>query len=138
MKCSLEKASRLPSVSFSIYFAGILWCSLATVTLLIEKFYGYHFNLCLFRGLTGIPCPFCGGRNTFLLIISGHPVSGVMSNPFAAVMMFLLSFMFLFRLISGKKIAVHFTGAGRRILLAAIIAFFVLSWMYTIGISGAR
>ncbi|MEU5877241.1 DUF2752 domain-containing protein [Spirillospora sp. NPDC047279] len=37
--------------------------------------------LCPLRGVTGIPCPMCGGTTVFIELGSGHPVRALLANP---------------------------------------------------------
>jgi hypothetical protein len=39
--------------------------------------------LCPYRGITGIPCPMCGGTTVFIELGSGHPARAVLANPVA-------------------------------------------------------
>ncbi|HEX2313470.1 MAG TPA: DUF2752 domain-containing protein [Thermomonospora sp.] len=41
--------------------------------------------LCPLRGLTGIPCPLCGGTTVFVELGSGHPVRAAAANPVVLV-----------------------------------------------------
>lgn len=42
-------------------------------------------TLCLLRGATGIPCPFCGGTTCAVEVGHGHVLAGLLANPLVFV-----------------------------------------------------
>ncbi len=43
-------------------------------------------TLCLFKKLTGLPCPSCGTTRSLLALIDGHLVDSLLINPFGAAL----------------------------------------------------
>ncbi len=42
-------------------------------------------TLCLLRGLTGVPCPFCGGTTAFVQLGRGDLVGALRTSPLAVL-----------------------------------------------------
>lgn len=48
------------------------------------------FGICLFKQVTGIPCPSCGSTRSVLSILKGDLSGGVFWNPFGLIIMAVL------------------------------------------------
>lgn len=47
-------------------------------------------GVCLFRHLTGIPCPSCGSTRAALSLLHGDLLNSIMWNPFGIILMLIL------------------------------------------------
>jgi hypothetical protein len=47
-------------------------------------------GVCLFRHITGIPCPSCGATRSVIAIIEGHLWSGIYINPLGIIILFIM------------------------------------------------
>ncbi|MBQ1973783.1 MAG: DUF2752 domain-containing protein [Paraprevotella sp.] len=59
---------------------------------------GFGFTPCLFKNVTGIPCPACGTTRAIILIVNGRLWQSLLLNPLgllAYVVMFILPFWWL-------------------------------------------
>ncbi|WP_318349878.1 DUF2752 domain-containing protein [Aquipluma nitroreducens] len=72
--------------------------STACATGYIWLFINYHRNIsesiepgvCLFKRITGIPCPSCGSTRSVLSILKGDFVGALFWNPFGVIIMSIL------------------------------------------------
>jgi hypothetical protein len=48
-------------------------------------------NVCIFRKITGIPCPSCGTTHSLLFILNGKPGDAFICNPLGFVVAFMLA-----------------------------------------------
>jgi len=64
-----------------------IWGGLVAASAALAPFWIWlapHLPRCLFRRLTGVPCPSCGATRGVLALLSGHPVDALSSNPLMA------------------------------------------------------
>jgi hypothetical protein len=67
--------------------AGYIWLMLTyhrTVSLSLEP------GVCLFKRVTGIPCPSCGSTRSVLSFLKGDVVDAILWNPFGILLMLIL------------------------------------------------
>lgn len=48
------------------------------------------FGVCLFKQVTGIPCPSCGTTRSVLSILKGDILEGILWNPFGIIIILIL------------------------------------------------
>jgi hypothetical protein len=77
------KKSPFPWVPLALAAYGGLYL---TVSYFITRS-GWHFTVCLFKNLTGLPCPFCGGTRAVLDLFQGHLAAALALNPGAVLLM---------------------------------------------------
>lgn len=76
--------------SFRVKFSLLL----AYVAGLVLVFYWKEYQhselpqLCLFKSVSGIPCPACGSTKALWLTFHGHWMEGILTNPIAFVTLF--------------------------------------------------
>ncbi len=74
--------------SMKHYFAVFLIYSLFIFFLSVDSLYALgviHFN-CLFKLITGYPCPFCGGIRAIVALVTLHPLEALKWNPLATAL----------------------------------------------------
>lgn len=89
-----------------------LYTIIAVLTLGAYAWVGLHLTtesgmgpVCLFKNVTGIPCPSCGITRAMILFLNGEWQAGVMTNPFvvlAVVAMLVVPAWLVFDVLSGK------------------------------------
>jgi hypothetical protein len=47
-------------------------------------------GVCMFKHVTGIPCPSCGSTRTILSIMHGNLLDGMLINPFGIILMLMM------------------------------------------------
>lgn len=120
-------------------WAGLLLAGAAMTALAI----GCHaagIRLCLFRRLTGVPCPTCGGTRAALHLLHGAPRSAWAANPLASV---LLAFAGLYALAASVSLLLtrrlpvpHATPRVRLWTVGILLALLLLNWGYLIARGG--
>jgi hypothetical protein len=68
--------------------APLLGALLALVLQALEPGRAPAFTLCLFRGLTGIPCPGCGLTRAAIALLRGDWAAALLLHPLALVLAF--------------------------------------------------
>jgi len=48
------------------------------------------FGVCVFKQVTGVPCPSCGTTRSVLSILKGDILEGILWNPFGIIIIFIL------------------------------------------------
>jgi hypothetical protein len=67
--------------------AGYIWLILTyyrAFSLALEP------GVCLFKRVTGVPCPSCGTTRSVLSILKGDILEGILWNPFGIIIIFIL------------------------------------------------
>jgi hypothetical protein len=67
--------------------AGYIWLFINYQRSITENF---EPGLCLFKRVTGIPCPSCGSTRSVLSILKGDFVEALLWNPFGLIIMAIL------------------------------------------------
>jgi hypothetical protein len=63
-------------------------------------------DLCIFRQVTGMPCPSCGSTRSVFALLHGNITAALLLNPFGLIItaiMFLAPLWITFDLVTGKK-----------------------------------
>lgn len=129
-RISLEPAPRrIDAPRWAIVVFGI-WLITVTVAGLIELRTGEDVPLCLFRGVTGAPCPTCGSTRAGLALFGGDVVGAVRFNPFMVTAGVVLVAWLGLRLGLGRR--VRLTPRLQWTLGAVTLALFAANWIYLI------
>jgi len=90
---------------------------------------------CVFKAITGCPCPTCGSTRMVASLINLDILSAFVWNP----LLFLGGIAFIawggygfYMLFSGKKIQVIFTKKEGLLLRLGLITLFILNWIYLV------
>jgi hypothetical protein len=71
-----------------------------------QKAHGGNFSLCLFKNVTGIPCPSCGATRALILFGQGEILESLLLNPIGmllAVIMIILPLWLAYDLAAKKQ-----------------------------------
>jgi hypothetical protein len=86
-----------------------LWAGLGVGTIALSRYLGRPVQLCLFKRVTGVPCPTCGFTRGVFSLLRGHPVEAWLCNPL----------LFSFLMVLGGAVAARVLfGQGLEIRLA--------------------
>jgi hypothetical protein len=136
MKLEWTQVERWPRwLWWSTLLSG-LWLTLGGVILLLGTFGTRPVPLCLFKRLTGCPCPTCGFTRGVLSLLQGHPLQGWLYNPL------LFSFLGTFgaalgiRVLFGRTLHVRWTRRERIALCLAALLLVLANWLYVIRYVG--
>lgn len=92
--------------------------------------------LCLFKRITGVPCPTCGVTRGLLALADGDPVAALVCNPLVFVLLGLLAALLLLRVVGGRVLRLELGVSGRRAAYAAAAAALLANWVYVIRFVG--
>lgn len=88
---------------------------------------------CVFKTLTGYPCPTCGATRVFTSLFKFDIVSAFLWNP----MLFLGGIVFaawvfygFYMLFSGKRVQAVLTEKEKRLLRWGVVILFFINWIY--------
>lgn len=118
--------------------AGYAWIGFH---LFFEPGPGSSFTICLFKNLTGLPCPSCGVTRSLLLLATGDIYAALMINPLGglvAVLMVITPPWILMDTLTGKKtLAPLFLWTEKRIqsskaVSLPLVALVLLNWGWNI------
>lgn len=95
---------------------------------------------CLFKRLTGIPCPSCGSTRSVLALLHGDFSSGIYWNPFGIILISILllaPLWILFDVVFRRQTLFSFYNQTERIIrrkwiAIALILLVILNWIWNI------
>lgn len=125
-----------------IYFVILTACLSGFIYLFFKTFYSkqIHFGFCIFKNVTGIPCPSCGTTRAIELILKGNITESLYMNPFGIIVITLMTiapFWILYDVIYKKDSFLFFykkTEESIRIRWVSIvlIGLVLLNWIWNI------
>ena len=68
-------------ISRWVVIAGAVWAALLATTLVLERWTGVAAHTCLFKQVTGCPCPTCGSTRAALSLAHGDMFDALAWNP---------------------------------------------------------
>lgn len=97
-------------------------------------------DLCIFRHITGIPCPSCGSTRSIVTLMHGNISEALLLNPFGliiAAIMLSVPLWIIFDMLTGKKTLLEFYLRAevfiRKPPVASVIICLILSnWIWNI------
>jgi hypothetical protein len=91
---------------------------------------------CVFKGLTGIPCPTCGSTRSVVHLSHGDILSAFTMNPLTTLCLMSAVLYFIYALMSAAfhlpRISFLFTDRERTIMRAGVIMLLLVQWAYLI------
>jgi hypothetical protein len=120
----LEPVPRLPRAPLWAALAVLGWAALAAGEIRLG------LTTCLFKRVTGHPCPTCGATRGVLALLAGHPLEALAWNPLAFGVMGLGLAWFTFRAATGLAPRVAWNRHSGRIALAVATCAVLANWAY--------
>lgn len=126
---------KLYTFFFIASLAGFSWLTYSLITYTHKS-----SGVCIFKSVTGIPCPSCGSTRSVISLISGDPMSAVRWNPFGfiiVVLMFVIPVLLAYDLVFNKTVLYNFYTKSesiirRKIVAIPLIALVILNWIWNI------
>lgn len=113
-----------------------VWLTLGVLNLLLAARAGRQISLCLFKNLTGYPCPTCGFTRGALLFLSGHPLEGWLHNPLLFSLLGGYGVVIAIRVLLACRLAVHPSQGEKRAAWIVLSVLFAANWLYVIQYVG--
>lgn len=120
-----------------LLLVGYIWTGYALRNQLVA---GNNTQVCLFKNVTGIPCPSCGSTRSVVALLKGEIYEAVYLNPFGLILllgMAFLPFMLLADLFNKKLTLYHlYLRSIQRInnkrMAWVLILLVMLNWIWNI------
>lgn len=128
----LDPAPRLPRVPLWALAAVLAFSALAGAEALLERHWGVEVATCMFKRLTGHPCPTCGATRGALALLAGHPWRAFLWNPLLMTAGLLVAAWFAFRAATGLAPRFEWTRKERTLALCGLAAAVLANWIYLI------
>jgi Protein of unknown function (DUF2752) len=91
---------------------------------------------CVFKGLTGIPCPTCGSTRAVVQLSHGDFLSAFVMNPLATLCLMSAVLFFFYSLMSAvfalPRVCFFFTNKEKNIMRVGVVMLLFLQWTYLI------
>lgn len=125
-----------------IYSIVLMACLSGFIYLFFNSFYSkhIHFSLCIFKNVTGIPCPSCGTTRAIQLILKGNITESLYMNPFGIIVVLLMiiaPLWILYDVIDKKNSFLFFYKKAEEIIRIkwisiVLIGLVLLNWIWNI------
>lgn len=89
---------------------------------------------CLFKQVTGQPCPLCGGTRAALFLGTGDPLSAFQMNPLVTLSLVGFGLWIALRLAFAKDLEIH---PSNRVRLTMLVAALLINWAYVLNQSAS-
>ena len=123
--------TRWPLVGAWPLALGIVWTVLVGAFVQLKPA-GSDATLCVFRNVTGLPCPTCGSSRAALAVVHGRPLEAIVSNPFVTVAGALAIAWLVIRVAFVRRIELDFARGQLRLVWVVIGALLGANWVYVI------
>ncbi len=117
---------------------GIIYGGIAVLGLLAARFLplSRFIPTCLFKGLSGIPCPTCGATRSIVRLSYGDLRGSLSANPAVSLLFLLALLFFIYRLIALildlPRVEFFLTDRGKSRIRAAAIMLVLVNWIYLV------
>ena len=132
MKIEFANTSRRPAWPTWAVVLVLAWLALAGITFWLNAYLGQSVQLCVFKELTGFPCPTCGLTRGTLCLLHGQLGSAWLRNPFLFSLIGLFALATMVRLFFARGVRIQLARTERRMALALVTAAFLANWLYVI------
>jgi hypothetical protein len=132
MNVELRKTSRLPH--WPAWAIGVIlgWLALVAAAEWLAWRSRQPAELCLFKELTGLPCPTCGLTRGALALLHGHFAEAISFNPLAFAILAVAAIWLLARLALGLRLHVALSRGERKVAGILAAALLLSNWAYLI------
>lgn len=132
MKLRLAPVPRRPS--WPMWAAGVFlgWAALAGTAAFLANLAGHNAPLCVFKRLTGIPCPTCGSTRIAIRLARGDLAQAWCYNPlvFTVAVVFIAGL--LVRVMLGRAVVVDLSRRQRAAAWVLAAAAVLVNWTHVI------
>ena len=132
MTLTLHKTSRLPR--WPTWAVGIVLAWLATVAASqwLAWTLGQPMELCLFKRISGLPCPTCGRTRGVLALLAGHAGTAWAYNPLAMGILIALAVGLMLRVAFALRLSLELSPLQRKAACVLAASLLAANWIYLI------
>ena len=132
MKFEIVDVSRRPRWPLWAVLIVIVWLALGVGAVWLSSHLDRPVSLCLFKRVTGLPCPTCGFTRGGLCFLRGRPDQAWLHNPLLFSVLALLIAVIGMRILFARSLRIHLTSTERVIVWFLAVALFAANWVYVI------
>ena len=136
MTLRLVRTSRRPRWPLWAIAVMVAWGGLVAVTVSLAQASGRRVSLCLFKLLSGLPCPTCGLTRGTLSMLRGHIIDGWTLNPLVFSLLAVAAAAVAMRALFGRKLVLRLSRRERFAAVAVLIVLVLANWAYVIRYVG--
>ena len=114
----------------------VLWAGLGLGAVALSRRLDRPVRLCIFKHLTGTPCPTCGLTRGVFALARGHPIEAWLYNPLLFLLLAVLGVSIVVRVLFGYGVEWHTTRRERIACWIVASVLFILNWLYVIRYVG--
>ena len=133
MRIRIIQVSRRPRLPFWAVCLVSVWLALGAAINLLAVRTERAIHLCLFKWLTGVPCPTCGFTRGILSLFQGQISRAWLYNPLLFSILGVFFFALVLRSLFGRSVHIRLTQAERIAVWLLAIALFFANWVYVIS-----
>ncbi|HXY54946.1 MAG TPA: DUF2752 domain-containing protein [Nitrospirota bacterium] len=117
---------------------GIIYGGIALLAVFVGRFVPVlsFAPSCVFKGLTGVPCPTCGATRSVVHFAHGELSASLSLNPLVPLCLVIASIIFFYSLttliLGIPRIGIILSDREKNIARAAMIALVLANWCYLI------
>jgi hypothetical protein len=132
MRMILKKRTR-GQIEFGIIYGGI-----ALFAVLVGRFVPVlsFAPSCVFKGLTGVPCPTCGATRSVVHLAHGELSASISLNPLVPLCLVIAAVAFMYSLITLifgiPRIGIILSDREKDIVRSGMVALVLANWCYLI------
>jgi hypothetical protein len=109
----------------------VLWAGLVAAEYLLRASTSDRdATVCIFRNLTGHPCPTCGSTRAVFALVGGHPLEAIAWNPLVMIGGFALMVMLLLPPAVGRRVRFDLSQRGWMWASIGLVVVVFLNWSY--------
>lgn len=132
MKLELVRVCRRPPWPSWAVLMVLAWCGFGAAAIFLAVHREQAVQLCLFKRLTGFPCPTCGFTRGALSFLHGHIIQAWLYNPLLYSALALFCAVVGVRVIFARVMRVSLTPTERRAAWVLALVLFAANWAYVI------
>jgi len=132
----IERARRWPTAPRWAVVIVIAYFSLVGLYVWVADATGANPpSMCLFRRITGYPCPTCGSTHMILAVARGHLHEAAGYNPLMFSSVVLVPVLLVVRIGLRRRIVWITSARSRRLLASALLIAVLANWFYVLAVS---
>lgn len=132
MKIELSIVSRRPPWPAAVPILVAVWGAMGLSAIHFARQVGGDAGLCLFKRLTGVPCPTCGFTRGMFRLAAGDVAGAFAMNPLLFVFLLAVAAVVILRVIFGRRLRVHLARRARAAFWILAAGAFAANWVYVI------
>jgi hypothetical protein len=136
MRIRLRRTDRRPPWPWWAAAAVAVWVLVGCAAMHVARLESQPIDLCMFKRVTGLPCPTCGVTRSAWRLAHGDILAAIRNQPFMSVAGLLFALITVLRVGFARRIDCEMSPATRRVVLGLVAVAFLVNWWYVIVFVG--